>query len=144
MIREVIRDAFEEKVGSKYSHGIKVEYAYQKLDDLPSGFACPKERIRPWGTGHAVWAARSVIGNHSFAVINADDYYGKETFLRLIEFFSEDKPAKERINCAMIGFMLDQTLFCNCTSLMLGISLLYVGNILVKAPYICFYNVFQN
>ena len=110
LIREEIRDAFEEKVGAKYSHGIKVEYAYQKLDDLPSGFACPEERIRPWGTGHAVWAARSVIGNHSFAVINADDYYGKETFLRLIEFFSEDKPAKERINCAMIGFMLDQTL----------------------------------
>ena len=110
LIREEIRDEFEEKVGAKYSHGIKVEYAYQKLDDLPSGFACPEERIRPWGTGHAVWAARSVIGNHSFAVINADDYYGKETFLRLIEFFSEDKPAKERIICAMIGFLLDQTL----------------------------------
>ena len=56
-----MREQFEEQVGSKYEGILEVDYAYQDKNDLPSGFDCPSERERPWGTGHAVWAARESL-----------------------------------------------------------------------------------
>ena len=89
LIREEMQEQFEAQVGRKYEGILKVNYAYQDKNDLPSGFTCPLARERPWGTGHAVWAARKVLGDNSFAVINADDFYGAETFEVLIQSFQK-------------------------------------------------------
>ena len=110
LIREEMRSAFEEQVGSKYEGIMEVAYAYQDKLDLPAGFSLPEGRERPWGTGHAVWAAREALANGSFAVINADDYYGAETFSELITAFSVDSETENHLTCAMIGFRLQETL----------------------------------
>ena len=110
LIREEMREQFEAQVGRKYEGLLKVNYAYQDKNDLPSGFTCPLARERPWGTGHAVWAARKVLGDNSFAVINADDFYGAETFEVLIQSFQKmDEDGGENI-FSMVGFRLSETL----------------------------------
>ena len=94
---------FEEQVGSKYEGILKVDYAYQNKNDLPNGFVCPPERERPWGTGHAVWSARSSLGDAAFAVINADDYYGAETFEVLMQSFTKMDDTDSRKNLFFYG-----------------------------------------
>jgi len=111
LIRKEMREQFESQVGYKYGGMMEVEYAYQEKSDLPAEFSCPSERSRPWGTGHAVWAARHALQENFFAVINADDYYGAETFNVLIQSFNETKKAKnERSLFSMVGFRLSETL----------------------------------
>ena len=111
LIREEMQKQFEEQVGSKYEGILKVDYAYQNKNDLPNGFVCPPERERPWGTGHAVWSARSSLGDAAFAVINADDYYGAETFEVLIQSFTKmDDTDLEKNLFSMVGFRLSETL----------------------------------
>ena len=110
LIRREMREAFEQKVGRKYQGILEVDYAYQDKDDLPGDFACPPERQKPWGTGHAVWAAREALQGSSFAVINADDFYGAETFTELMKAFSSQSSAEGMIECAMVGFRLSETL----------------------------------
>ena len=105
-----MREQFESQVGSKYEGILEVSYAYQDKNDLPAGFSCPPQRERPWGTGHAVWAARDTLGDSSFAVINADDFYGAETFEVLIDSFQKmDEDGGENI-FSMVGFRLYETL----------------------------------
>ena len=111
LIREEMLEQFEVQVGSKYLGVIEVEYAYQSKEDLPPGFICPKQRERPWGTGHAVWAARSVLKDQPFAVINADDYYGAETFQVLFDSFEKmNEEERVRNRFSMVGFRLLDTL----------------------------------
>jgi len=110
LIRREMREAFEQKVGRKYQGILEVDYAYQEKDDLPGGFACPPEREKPWGTGHAVWAARRALENVLFAVINADDFYGAETFSELMKAFSAESSDDGLLDCAMVGFRLSETL----------------------------------
>lgn len=112
LIRREIDEAFRSQIGSRYSGNLEVDYAHQSLDDLPVNFTTPPERIRPWGTGHATWAARDVVGTDSFAVINADDFYGLETFQRLAESFSsaQSYASADFLTCFMAGFRLDETL----------------------------------
>lgn len=109
LIRKEMRQQFEEQVGRKYEGILEVDYAYQDKHDLPSGFNCPDKRERPWGTGHAVWSARSALRGESFAVINADDYYGAETFEVLIKSFREDLGQDKQL-FSMVGFRLSETL----------------------------------
>jgi NDP-sugar pyrophosphorylase family protein len=110
LIREEMREQFESQVGSKYEGILEVSYAYQDKNDLPAGFTCPPERERPWGTGHAVWAARDALGDSSFAVINADDFYGAETFEVLMQSFQKmDEDGGKNI-FSMVGFRLSETL----------------------------------
>ena len=110
LIREEMREQFESQVGSKYEGILEVSYAYQDKNDLPTGFTCPPERERPWGTGHAVWAARDALGDSSFAVINADDFYGAETFEVLMQSFQKmNEDGGENI-FSMVGFRLSETL----------------------------------
>lgn len=90
VIRRDFETLFKEKVGSKYEGKIEVAYAFQDLDDLPEGISLPEGRSKPWGTGHAVRAARHLL-NGPFAVINADDYYGKDGFVRLAEQFAKKR-----------------------------------------------------
>ena len=79
VIKEEMYDDFRNTVGKRIESKIKTKYAFQKLSDLPTGYECPKDRVKPWGTAHAVLAARDVIEDN-FIIINADDYYGKEAF----------------------------------------------------------------
>jgi hypothetical protein len=112
LIRRDIAEVFETQIGSRYIGRVEVVYAYQELDDLPEGFTVPEERERPWGTGHATWAAREVVGDSPFAVINADDFYGAETFSRLSESLAESDgaDASGKLSCSMAGFRLSETL----------------------------------
>ena len=78
---------FRQLVGDRISRGMQVRYAYQALDDLPEGYQVPENRKKPWGTTHAVMAAREAV-HGPFAVINADDYYGPEAFKTMYEYLS--------------------------------------------------------
>ena len=110
IIRREMKEAFDRKVGQKYQNLLEVEYAFQEINDLPEGFSSVGNRERPWGTGHAVWAARKELENCSFSVINADDYYGPDTFSELILTFSRSEKQYSALDCAMIGFRLRETL----------------------------------
>jgi hypothetical protein len=105
IIRKDFEAEFKEKVGSKYEGMIPVDYCYQDLNDLPGDFKVPEGRTKPWGTAHATRSARTVV-NEPFAVINADDFYGRDAFAKLGAFLS----AAEPMQFAMVGYKLDLTL----------------------------------
>ena len=81
-------EQFRETIGNRIAKKIKVKYVFQDANDLPSGLKLPAGRTKPWGTGHAVWCARDLVTDN-FAVINADDFYGAETFRHLAEHLSK-------------------------------------------------------
>lgn len=105
IIRRDIENAFRGGVGERFARRIAVEYAFQELDDLADGFQPPAARMKPWGTGHAVLAARRLV-KEPFAVINADDFYGAESFRRLGEFLARPPGENEY---AMVGYRLEHT-----------------------------------
>lgn len=107
VIREDFAPAFKEGVGARFSDRIEIDYAYQKLDDLPTGYSVPAEREKPWGTAHAVRAAREVI-NEPFAVINADDFYGSHAYQTAADFLSALATAST--DYAIVGYYLKNTL----------------------------------
>ncbi len=109
IIREDFAEAFRQGVGSRFADRIEVDYAFQNLDDLPDGFSIPPDRVKPWGTAHAVRAARHLIDG-SFAVINADDFYGRDAYMRAAEFLTTPRPEQDRAHYAMIGYPLGNTL----------------------------------
>ena len=108
IIRKDIFEEFEEIIGNRIKDQIDVEYVFQELDDLPEGFEVPEGRTKPWGTGQAVLACKEVL-HEPFAVINADDYYGKEAFVKLHNFLVGYAPEKSNQFC-MAGFILKNTL----------------------------------
>ncbi len=108
VIRRDFEEAFKSKIGSKFDGQIKVDYAFQELDDLPAGFTVPKGREKPWGTAHAVRAARNKITS-PFAVINADDFYGQDAYERIAKYFSKEIKS-EQLHLCMIGYPLQNTL----------------------------------
>ena len=109
VIRRDFEEVFRTTVGSKYEGALAVDYAFQSVDDLPSGFSVPQERSKPWGTAHAIRAARSVVTT-PFAAINADDFYGRDAFQRLGAFLVEPRAVGAKPRFAMVGYRLDQTL----------------------------------
>lgn len=110
VIRRDFEAPFREQVGRKYEGRVAVDYAFQELSDLPAGFAAPPERSKPWGTAHAIRAARSLI-QAPFAIINADDYYGRDAFATLGKFLSRSHTsADQRLHFSMVGYRLSQTL----------------------------------
>src|SRR5579863_6113443 len=82
VIRKDIEQEFRTAVGARFEGRVEVEYVCQQLDDLPAGFNVPEGRVKPWGTTHAILAAAHAI-DEPFAVINADDFYGAESFRAL-------------------------------------------------------------
>ena len=88
---------------------IDIEYAFQELTDLPAGYSVPEGRVKPWGTAHAVLAARKLI-DAPFAVINADDYYGPEAFQLIYEFLSRPAAADCKEHFCMVGYQIEKTL----------------------------------
>ncbi len=105
VIRRDFEALFRETIGSRYSGRIAVDYVFQSLDQVPPGFAVPAGREKPWGTGHAVWCARAALPEN-FAVINADDFYGADSFAQLARFLG----AAQGPRFAMVGFRLANTL----------------------------------
>ena len=113
IIKHEIEQAFKEAVGARALRaGFEVRYAYQQLDKLPEGFTVPEGRVKPWGTAHAILVAEEAIGDAPFAVINADDYYGKEAFVQLHDFLQGYTPEAPG-SLAMAGFVLKNTLSDN-------------------------------
>ncbi len=113
VIKEENLDLFRATIGSRFEDKIKVEYAFQSLTDLPDGYSVPEGRIKPWGTAQALLAARSVV-KEPFAVINADDFYGKSAYQLIASHFSENKDIKIPEYC-MVGYVLENTLTENGT-----------------------------
>jgi NDP-sugar pyrophosphorylase family protein len=107
VIRHYFEDAFKEKIGSKFDGVVETAYAYQELDAGLNGYPLPADREKPWGTGHAILMGKDVI-DEPFAVINADDYYGIDSFKIMADFLSG--PQVSPANYAMVGFKLRNTL----------------------------------
>ena len=96
IIRRDIEDEFKRVIGSRYSNIVDVDYAFQELSDLPGGFVPPQERTKPWGTAHALYAARHAVKT-PFAVLNADDFYGRDSFAQLAKYMDERAPWGEAV-----------------------------------------------
>jgi UTP-glucose-1-phosphate uridylyltransferase len=105
VIRREMLEQFRDTIGTRYEGTVQVEYAFQELEPLPGGRVSPAGRTKPWGTGHAVLVAKSVVRG-PFAVINADDFYGPGGFVKLALFLQ----AAEQGQFAMVGYRLDRTL----------------------------------
>ena len=108
VIKHEIEEDFKAAIGDRLSKIINVKYAYQQLNDLPEGYEVPAERTKPWGTSHAVLAARNVVDG-PFAVVNADDYYGPEAFQTIYDYLSENQDKPDCYEFAMVGYRLDNT-----------------------------------
>ena len=112
VIKRELEEDFHRLVGDRIARGIQVEYAFQELDDLPAGYAVPAGRKKPWGTTHAVLAARDLIRG-PFAVINSDDYYGPEAFRLIYDFLSTQDEAAVPQRYAMVSYLLGNTVTDN-------------------------------
>ena len=114
IIRKDIFKEFEEIIGNRIKEQIDVEYVFQEVDDLPEGFEVPKGRTKPWGTGQAVLCCKDVV-KEPFVIINADDYYGKEAFVKLHDFLVSEEDLGREFTMGMGGFILKNTLSDNGT-----------------------------
>ena len=108
VIKHEIEDTFKAAIGDRLSRVIDVKYAYQELDDLPAGYAVPQGRIKPWGTAHAILAARKVVDG-PFAVVNADDCYGPEGFKAIYDYLENHPDQPGCYEYAMVGYRLGNT-----------------------------------
>ncbi len=110
VIRREFEEAFRTQVAAKYADRVQVDYVFQSLDALPAGFGPPPGREKPWGTGHAVWCARDAV-KEPFAVIGADDYFGRDAFGKLADYLrAEVKSGIPAQRFAMVGYRLANTL----------------------------------
>ena len=114
IIRKDIFEEFEEIIGNRIKDQIDVEYVFQELDDLPEGFKVPEGRTKPWGTGQAVLCCKDIV-KEPFVIINADDYYGKEAFVKLHDFLVSGEDLGREFTMGMAGFILKNTLSDNGT-----------------------------
>ncbi|MBE6144821.1 MAG: nucleotidyltransferase [Firmicutes bacterium] len=106
IIKEENYDLFRDTVGKRIEDKIEVDYVFQKNDEIPEGYECPKDRVKPWGTGHAILACKDVV-KESFLVLNADDFYGSDAFEVASSFLKQSKKANEM---AMVGYQVVNTL----------------------------------
>ena len=110
IIRKDIEKDFREVIGDRIEKVCDVAYVFQELDDLPDNFEKPADRTKPWGTGQAIRCCKGIV-NEPFAVINADDYYGKEAFVKVHDYLVENADTTHQY--CMAGFILDNTLSDN-------------------------------
>ena len=109
IIKDMIKKDFMDTVGKRLEKcPMEIRYAFQELDKLPEGCQVPAERVKPWGTSHAVLCAKEEIGNAPFAVVNADDYYGKQAYKELYNFLSKVEDPNSSDYC-MVGYRLGNT-----------------------------------
>ena len=114
VIKPELERAFRAAIGDRLSRYMKVGYAFQELKDLPAGYTVPEGREKPWGTCHAVLAARKLVDG-PFAVINADDYYGPEAFQEIYDYLSANPDEGGVYRYAMVGYRLGNTVTENGT-----------------------------
>ena len=107
IIKKENYDIFKETIGKRVEPHIKVEYAFQELENIPLGYNLPKDRIKPLGTAHAVWCAKDYI-HEPFAMINSDDFYGREAFVKAYDYLSNIDNSSS--DFGMIGYMVNNTL----------------------------------
>lgn len=112
IIRKDLEKDFREIIGNRIEKITEVQYAFQEVDNLPEGFTKPEGRTKPWGTGQAVLSCKGLI-EEPFVVINADDYYGKEAFVKVHDYLVAERPAGDRYDFCMAGFILGNTLSDN-------------------------------
>ena len=104
VIKHAIEKDFKAIIGKRIEKMVKVEYVFQENDVLPEGFVCPEDRVKPWGTAHAILCCKDVV-KEPFAVVNADDFYGRSAFKKIADFLK-----KETKDYCMVGFRLVNTL----------------------------------
>ncbi len=109
VIRKSIEADFKEVIADKYSGKIEVDFVLQEIEYIPKNFKIPAERTKPWGTGHAILMAKDKI-KEPFAVINGDDFYGKDAFITIANHFSNIDKSSTKLNLAMVGYRLENTL----------------------------------
>ncbi|MBQ9761378.1 MAG: nucleotidyltransferase [Clostridia bacterium] len=109
IIKEENLELFQETVGNRIAEKIKVEYAFQSMTEIPCGCSVPSDRTKPLGTGHAVYCVKNIV-NDNFAVINADDYYGRDTFVQLATHLRNARTENGVAHHCMVGFRLANTL----------------------------------
>ena len=108
VIKEENFEIFKSTIGSRVQDKIEILYVFQKMEDLPIGYSVPPERVKPWGTAHAIWSARDLIKD-PFVIINADDFYGYDAYLKMSEFLCNSNN-----NCYCIaGYKVINTLTSN-------------------------------
>ncbi len=113
VIRHDFAEAFQQKINAEhFGNRIQVEYVYQELDKLPAGFKVPEGREKPWGTNHAILMAKEVI-HEPFAIINADDFYGRDAFMVIGDYLRTLENTKGQY--CMVGYRLENTLSENGT-----------------------------
>lgn len=112
VIRKAIEKEFKEVIGNRLSKVMPVEYVYQELEDLPEGYEVPVGRVKPWGTGQAILACKDIV-KEPFVIINADDYYGKEAYVKVHDYLVQEQPADDVLHICMAGFRLGNTLSDN-------------------------------
>ena len=108
VVKREMEEAFRAAIGDRLSRAMEVRYAFQELTDLPAGYAVPEGRAKPWGTCHAVLAARRLVDG-PFAVINADDYYGPEGFQKIYDYLSAHPDRPGCYEFAMVGYKVGNT-----------------------------------
>ena len=109
IIKEAIKKDFMETVGARLAQApVEIRYAYQELDKLPAGYTCPADRTKPWGTSHAVLCAKEAIDGAPFAVINADDYYGKSAYKVIYDALCKAQDG-EKFDYCMVGYEIGKT-----------------------------------
>ena len=106
ILRTEIVEDFKELIGNKLSQFAEIEYVIQDMNNIPEGFNIPTGRVKPWGTGHAILCAKDIVKS-PFLVINADDYYGQESFKLMYDYLSTNT---EENHHAMVGYKLKNTL----------------------------------
>lgn len=109
IIRKDLDKEFKEVIGNRIEKICDVSYAFQELDDLPEGYSRPEARNKPWGTGQALLACKDIITN-PFVVINADDYYGKEAFVKVHDYLTGSSNDRDEFSLCLAGFILKNTL----------------------------------
>ena len=109
IIKKSIEKEFKEHIGNRMEKHVQVEYVYQENDRLPDGFEVPEGRVKPWGTGQAILAARNLI-KEPFLVINADDYYGVHAFKMAYDFLTSEQEKEDVYHYMMVGYRLENTL----------------------------------
>lgn len=109
IIRHDLEKDFKEIIGNRIEKICKVEYAFQEIDNLPEGFSVPEGRAKPWGTGQAILSCKDVV-NEPFVIINADDYYGKEAFVKVHDYLVSTPSTDDMFKFCMAGFILKNTL----------------------------------
>lgn len=109
IIKEAIKADFMDTVGKRLEKcPMEIRYAYQEMDKIPAGYTVPEGRVKPWGTSHCLLCAQKEIDNAPFAVINADDYYGKDAFKVIYEYLCNAENA-DKLDCCMVGYLLKNT-----------------------------------